>query len=155
MIEREKIIALLSEYIGKTDIFIVDVSIIPGNSIVIIADKPEGISIEECGAINRYVVEKLDKDMEDYELMVSSPGIGSPLKIIQQYLKNKGNTVEVIKQNGVKITGVLNEVSVSNIIVEIIKKVKKEGKKKPEIINEQLDIKMNEIKSTRVLVSFK
>lgn len=156
MIDKNYIGEIISEYIGQNDIFIVEIAVNSANNVSVIVDKPEGITINECGLINRMITEKLEKEKgnEDYELMVSSPGLGTPLKVLQQYMKNIGNTVEVVKKDGMKITGVLSVAAENYIVVEIIRKEKKEGMKRPENIVEQMTIQMNDIKSTKILVSF-
>jgi len=155
MIEKQNIEKIISNHIEGTDIFLVDLKVNPGNVIHIVLDKPEGISIKECTAINRYVVSQLDKDTEDFELEVSSPGLGMPFKVLQQYRKNLGRDVEVILKDGTKIKGKLGRVTNEQIEIEEQKKIRKEGKKRPEQITVITNFAMNEIKSTKLIVSFK
>ncbi len=77
MITNEAIIELVSQYIQGTDIFLVEASVKPGNVIRVHVDRPEGISIDECVKISRHMNEMLDRDVEDYDLQVSSPGLGT------------------------------------------------------------------------------
>jgi ribosome maturation factor RimP len=155
MIDKAVVEDIVQEFIGETDMFLVDISIAPGNVIHIQLDDPKGISIDKCVELNRVVLEKLDREIEDYELQVSSPGIGLPFKVLAQYLKNIGRTVEVLLNDGQKLKGILRNANEEEIEVEVEKKVKLEGKKRPELITESLNIQMNKIKSTKELISFK
>jgi ribosome maturation factor RimP len=155
MIEKATIEEIIRKYIEGTDIFLVDIRLSPGNIIHITLDKPEGITIKECTAINRYVVSQLDKDAENFELEISSPGLGLPFKVFQQYQKNLGRNVEVILKDGIKVKGKLIGASTERIEIEEQKKIRKEGKKKPEYVVAITSYYMNEIKSTKLIVSFK
>ena len=81
MISTEKVRQLVSGILESTDIFEVEVSVKPGNKIVVLVDKLEGITIDECANISRGIEEKLDRNIEDYELEVSSPGLTQPFKV--------------------------------------------------------------------------
>ncbi|TFH28156.1 MAG: ribosome assembly cofactor RimP, partial [Bacteroidia bacterium] len=60
MITTEHITDLVLQYIGGTEIFLVEVLVKPGNVITVHVDMPEGISIDECVKISRYLNESLD-----------------------------------------------------------------------------------------------
>ena len=51
---------------------------------------PEGVTIEECAKVSRIIESGLDREIEDFELEVSSPGLNSPFKVLPQYFKNIG-----------------------------------------------------------------
>ena len=155
MINKSTIEEIIREHITGTDIFIVDITVSPGNIIHLFLDKPDGISINECTAINRHIISRLDKDIEDYELEVSSPGLGLPFKVVQQYQKNLGRDVELVLNNGLKIKGKLIEASHERIEIEEQKKVRGESKKKAELITVITSYLMSEIKSAMLIVSFK
>jgi len=120
------------------------------NRIIILADKNEGITIEECGAIHRHIENSLDRDKEDFELQVSSPGLDTPFMVFEQYLKNEGKKVEVIDNEGSRYTGKLKNVTKGGFELETEIKIK--GKNK-----EVKDVSFNseEIKSTRVILTIK
>jgi ribosome maturation factor RimP len=154
MISTDKVHHIVSDILESTDIFAVDVSVKPGNKIVVLVDKLEGITIDECADISRGIEEKLDRSVEDYELEVSSPGLTLPFKVKQQYFKNIGRNVDVVLKDGQKVTGKLLNMNDNEIIVEIVSKVKAPGAKKPEIIVEQEKIEFSKIKATKVLLNF-
>jgi len=98
MINTERIEKIVKDWTEDKDIFFVALSIGSGNIIKVLLDKPEGITIDECVVISRMIEARLNRDEEDYELQVSSPGLGMPFKVIEQYYKNRGNKIEVITQ---------------------------------------------------------
>lgn len=119
MITTEQIKELVSQYIGGTDIFLVEVLVKPGNAITVHVDRPEGISIEECVKISRYLNENLDREIEDYSLEVSSPGLGGAFRVKQQYEKNLGRDIEVLYTDGIKVTGKLQEVKEDGVVLNV------------------------------------
>jgi ribosome maturation factor RimP len=103
--------------------FLVDVSVVPFNKITILVDSQEGITINQCAVINRKLEVLLDRNKEDFDLVVSSPGLDSDIKVVEQYRKNVGRELEIIMKDNVKLTGVLKHVSGEEIIIEpVIKK---------------------------------
>jgi len=140
MITTEQITDLVEGYIEGTDIFLVEVAVKPGNSITVHVDRPEGISIEECVKISRFMNESLDREVEDYSLEVSSPGLGGAFRVKQQYEKNLGRDIEVLFNDGLKVKGELESVS-DNGIVLIVK-------------GEEEEIGFNEIKKAKAIILF-
>lgn len=110
---------MVEQHIQGTDIFLVEVVVNPGNTIRVHVDRPEGIPIDQCVKISRYLNEKLDRDVEDFSLEVSSPGLGATFKVKQQYDKNTGRDIEVLLQDGVKIEGKLLSVSEEDIVLTV------------------------------------
>ena len=150
MIEKQKIQGLVEEFIKGTGLFLVAVKVSSANRITVLADKNEGITIDECAAIHRHIEKNLDRDKEDFELQVSSPGLDLPFGVIEQYFKNEGKKVEVIDNEGSKYTGKLKNVTTGGFELETEIKIK--GKTK-----ELKDISFNfdQIKSTRVILTIK
>ena len=61
-------------------------------------DKPGGISIDDCQAVSEKISDRLDeKDPieQGYYLEVSSPGLERPLKTERDFIKYKGELVEI------------------------------------------------------------
>ena len=144
---------IVKDWIEDKDIFFVTLSIGSGNTIKLLLDKPEGITIGECALISKMIESKLNRDEEDYELQVSSPGLDMPFRVIEQYYKNRGNEIEVITQDGLKNNGILNKVSDKGIEVGIKLQVK-EGKKK-KITNKNISLDYVQIKSAKTVLAFK
>jgi len=140
MITTESITELIEQHIEGSDIFLVEVLVKPGNAILIHVDRPAGISIDECVKISRFLNESLDRDVEDYSLEVSSPGLGGAFKVKQQYEKNLGRDIEVLYTDGIKVKGKLESLTDNGIIL----KVKGDDE----------EIVFEEIKTAKALISF-
>jgi ribosome maturation factor RimP len=154
MISTENIRNIVDQILENSECFLVEVSVKPGNRIVVFADKLDGITIDECANISREIEKHLNRDVEDYELEVSSPGLTLPFKVKQQYFKNVGKEIEILLNSGSKFTGKLMAMSDTGIEVEVEKKIKISGHKKPEIKKEIEKIEFNNIKSTKVFINF-
>lgn len=150
----ERVKKLVEEKIAdKKDLFLVDVRMLPNNKLIIEVDGDEGISIQECVEISRYVGFHLEEENAievAYNLEVSSPGVGEPLKLERQYIKNIGRNLTIKVKDGLKKEGKLLEVKPTALLIE--ETIKQKGKKAT-IAN--TEINLNEIAETTVLVSFK
>ncbi|MBR5297145.1 MAG: ribosome assembly cofactor RimP [Parabacteroides sp.] len=155
MIDKNIISQLVEEKLASSDNFLVDVVIKPGNLIVIEIDNDEGVCIDDCAELSRYVESHLDREVEDFELEVGSAGITSPFKVLRQYVKNIGNEVEMLLKNGTKLSGVLKDANESGVVVTIEKQVKPEGAKRKITVEEDLSYTFEEIKYTKYLIRFK
>jgi ribosome maturation factor RimP len=150
MIEKQKIQRLVEEYISGTGLFLVYVKVSNANRITVLADKNEGITIDECAAIHRHIENGLDRDKDDFELQVSSPGLDMPFVVIEQYLKNEGRKVEVVDNDGSKFTGRLKNVTEGGFELET--EIKTKGKT---IELKDISFNFEQIKSTRVILTIK
>src|ERR1700739_3646798 len=117
MISEQNIKQLVEGFIKGSDTFLVQARVKPGNKIEVFVDEPNHITIERCREISKHIEANLDRDKEDYELMVSSPGIDEPFKVPAQYQKYKGKQVSVLKTDGGKGIGSL--VDFKNDTIEI------------------------------------
>lgn len=155
VISEKYINQLVEEKIGGTNCFLVDLSVSGSNAITVEIDSADGVKISDCVELSRYIENNLDREEEDFELSVTSAGIGRPFKVFKQYEASLGKEVEVLLNNGEKLIGELKEVSPDEISIGYSKKVKIEGKKKKELVYEQKKLSMGEIKETKIIVSFK
>jgi ribosome maturation factor RimP len=158
MISKEKVISLIDERIKdlQKNIYVVELSISAKNFIRVEIDKIDGsVSVEECVSISRNIEHNLDRDTEDFELTVSSAGLDKPLRHINQYKKYIGRTVQVKPISAPKIEARLTEVREEGITLIHSEKKRLEGKKKKEIVEEEYIFDFNEIKETKIVVSFK
>ena len=155
MIDRNVVSGIVNEWLEDKDYFLVDVSVSPDDKIVVEIDHAEGVWIDDCVELSRFIESKLDREEEDYELEVGSAGIGQPFKVLQQYLIHIGKEVEVLTREGKKLEGVLKDANEENFTVTIQKKVKLEGAKRPKLVDEDVTYTYNDIKYTKYLISFK
>ncbi|WP_342329807.1 ribosome assembly cofactor RimP [Pedobacter sp. FW305-3-2-15-E-R2A2] len=150
----KRVTALVEEKISdRPELFLVEVKMLPNNKLIIHVDGDEGISIQDCAAISRHVGFHLEEENtieKAYNLEVSSPGVGEPLKLQRQYTKNIGRELSV-KLNGGEIKeGKLLSVEDHSITIEA--KVKEKGKK-AQLVETSIDF--SNITETKVLISFK
>ena len=150
MIEKSKIESLIEEFLKDTSLFAVAVKVSSSNRITVLADTMNGITIDECALLHRHIENNLDREKEDFELQVSSPGLDMPFAVISQYYKNEGKMVEVTDTEGSKFTGKIKNVTSGGFELETEVKIK--GKTK-----EIKDVSFNfeQIKSTKVLLTIK
>jgi len=154
MISKDIVKDILVKHIRETAIFLVDITVSSTNKINVEIDSPQGITIEECVSISRAVESGLDREANDFELEVSSPGLTQPFKVFEQYLKNCGQMVETLKRDGHKITGLLRHADTESILLEISTKIKEVGQKRPKTVIQPVSIKLNEIKTTKLALTF-
>ena len=155
MIDRNIVSGIVNEWLEDKEYFLVDVSVSPDDKIVVEIDHAEGVWIDDCVELSRFIESKLDREEEDYELEVGSAGIGQPFKVLKQYLIHIGKEVEVLTRDGKKLEGVLKEANEENMTLTIRKKVKPEGAKRPKMVEEDMTYTYNDIKYTKYLISFK
>lgn len=155
MISKNAIEGFANEWLEDKDYFLVDVTVSTDNRIVVEIDHKEGVWIEDCVELSRFIESHLDRDAEDFELEVGSAGIGQPFKVEQQYINNIGNDVEVLQADGKKVAGVLKSVDGRSFVVVSQEKQKVEGKKRPVLVDVERTFSMDEIKSCKYLLSFK
>jgi len=151
MMKSEKISELCETALTDTQ-FVVDIKINNSNDIYIYIDDFNGLTIEECKRISRFIESQLDRDSEDFSLEVGSPGLSKPFKVDQQYKKAINTIVEVMMNDGEKITGTLSEFNNGAITVTETKKVKIKNKKQE--VQENHIIERNNIKSIKSVISF-
>ena len=149
----DQIHSLVQEKIAGTENFLVEDKVSPSKVIVLI-DHPQGIKIEDCVAVSRFLQEKLDTTdvFEKHELEVGSPGMEEPLKVLQQYIKRLGKNVAVTTFDGMRHTGILLSADANNIQLEETLIVKTGKKKEKQIQNSS--IPFTNIKETKVIFSF-
>ena len=155
MIEKKTVSQIVEEWLERKDYFLVEVTVSPDDKIVVEIDHAEGVWIEDCVELSRFIESKLNREEEDYELEVGSAGIGQPFKVLQQYYNHVGSDVEVLTKDGRKLTGVLKDADEEKFVVAVQKKVKVEGAKRPKLMEEDETFRYDEIKYTKYLISFK
>jgi ribosome maturation factor RimP len=140
----------VKEFIRGTELFLVAVKVSSSNRITVLADKKGGITIDECAMLHRHIEKDLDRDAEDFELQVSSPGLDTPFVVIEQYYRNEGHKVAVVDNEGLKYTGILKNVTKGGFDLETEIKVKGKGK---EI--KDLPFNFDQIKNAKAVLTIK
>lgn len=157
----DRVIELVEEKIAdRPDLFIVSVEMLAVSGVLtILVDGDNGIAIQDCAAISRFVGFQLEEESaieQAYHLEVSSPGIDTPLKFKRQYDKNVGRTLKINTLDGVTREGKLLEVAEDGILIlEDVKPPKAPGEKSKKVISIESFISFEEIKEAKVIISFK
>lgn len=155
MIEVGVVKALVEEWLSGKDYFLTDLTISADDRIVVEIDHKDGVWIEDCVELSRFIESGLDREREDFELEVGSAGIGQPFKVLRQYQIHQGDRVEVLKADGKKLVGILGEADAEGFTLTVTEKVRLEGKKRPELVDRDYRLALSEVKHTKYLIDFK
>ncbi|MDQ3111993.1 MAG: ribosome assembly cofactor RimP [Bacteroidota bacterium] len=145
---------LAEKKLEDTENYLVEVTVSAMNKIRVTIDNFKGISIQECVEVSRFIEEQLDRETEDYELEVSSPGLDQPFKVLQQYKKYTGREVEVKFADGQKAEGKLISANKKEIEIEQTAKEKVDGKKGKQLVTKNISIPFEQIKETKIIIKF-
>ncbi|MCX6225865.1 MAG: ribosome assembly cofactor RimP [Bacteroidia bacterium] len=155
MIERKQIEDIVRESLKETGAFLVDVIVSRSNVVQVFIDHNDGISLDDCAGLHRIIEDQFDREQEDFELQVSSPGLGQPIRVFPQYLKALGQKLEIVSQDGDIIKGILLEarpVEAGKDAELVVRQTATKRKPAPE---EPIVIQVNRIKTARVEIDFK
>jgi ribosome maturation factor RimP len=152
MYRRDDIAALIIRMLENSTFFLVDVSVSQQNRISVAVDSMQGITIYECAEISRKIEALLNREAEDYELEVSSPGLTQPFKVIEQYRKHIGKEIEILRKDGQKLKGILTSLATNGINLQAQQTIKEGGKKKRILADEFIEFEI--IKHTKLVIKF-
>ena len=152
MIQKELIASLVEQKTESTRYFLVDVSVSKDNVITVEIDADEGVDIDFCVELSRFIESNLDRESEDFELNVGSAGLTSPFKVLRQYQKNIGQQVEVLAADGRKHKGELVSVDNDTFSIDETLMLRKEGDKRKKPYTETLTFNYTEIKQTKLIL---
>ena len=155
MIDKQQVIDLTNEWLADKEYFLVDVVISKDDKITVEIDHAEGVWIEDCADLSRHIESGLNGEADDYELEVGSAGLGQPFKVVQQYQNHIGLEVEVLTKDGKKLKGIMKEANEENFTITISKKEKKEGCKRPQLVEEDIVFPYDGVKYTKYIINFK
>ena len=140
----------------KDEHFLIDISVSVNNQIQVFIDSKEGLPIKECISYSRLIENHFDREVEDYELSVSSGGLDLPFTVLAQFEKNLNKEVELITKEGKKYQGILIDFNEEQVVLETEVKEIPEGKKRKELVKKEVSFKKElEIKSIKPFFSFK
>lgn len=125
MITEKQILELIETHFVGTDLFAVEVKVKQGNRIFVFIDSDTNVTIAQCVGLSRFIEKHFDREIEDFELNVSSSGLDQPYKLVRQYIKNIGREVAVVMKDKRRIEGRLLEADAEGINVLETVKVKK------------------------------
>ena len=151
MIDKNLVKEIVGEWLTDKDYFLVDVEVSHDNRVVVEIDHADGVWIEDCVELSRFIEDRLNRDDEDFELEVGSAGLGQPFKVAQQYVNHIGKEVEVLTLDGKKLKGILKSVDGEQFVVTVGGKVGAEGKKRPELQQKDYSFEMTGVKYCKYL----
>ena len=119
MIDSNSVRAIVDGWLEGKEYFLVDLTVSADNQITVEIDHREGVWIEDCVALSRYIESRLSREQEDYGLEVGSAGIAQPFKVMQQWLNHVGRQVELHLTDGKRLTGTLLAVDQEQLQIEV------------------------------------
>jgi len=154
MIDKAIVQKLVEEMLDDK-MFLVEITVNQRNVINVFVDSYDGLTIEQCISISRHVEHSFDREEEDFELQVSSPGLSEKFKVKEQFYKYIGREIEVVTVSDVERDVVILTATEEEIILETSARELLEGQKKKQLVVKQHHLKYNEIKSAKAVISFK
>ena len=155
MIDKSFVKSLVEQWLEGKDYFLTDLTISTDDRIVVEIDHEEGVWIEDCVELSRYIESHLDREQEDFELEVGSAGIGQPFKVLRQYEIHQGERGEVLTTESKKLQGTLGGVTPEGFTLTIEEKVREEGAKRPKLVEREVPFSFDQVKSTKYVIDFK
>ena len=159
MVNKEEIINITNTILKEenslfsdSQLFLVDVKVSSDNRITIFLDSLEGVKISDCAILSRKIEEKLDREHEDFDLIVSSAGLDQGLIVVEQYKKNIGKHLKILSSDGERYKAELIKVSETGIVVKL--ENKKSKKKSSPGIEEIIKFDFDQIKEAKVIITF-
>ncbi len=156
MIDKQIVASIAEEWLKTVqDYFLVSVAVTPDNVVSVEIDHPEGVWIDDCVSLSKFIESKLDREVEDYELEVGSAGIGQPFKVLQQYINHIGQEVEVLPKTGAKVKGILTAADDEGFVIETQKKMTVEGSKRAKLVDVEVRYVHSEVKYVKNVINIK
>ena len=155
MIDVKTVTEIAERHLEGSDIYVVECKISPMGEIELLIDSDTAVKLEDCAALNRAIEAELDREVEDYSLMVASAGIGTELKLLRQYNKIIGSSVEVLLKDGIKLLAKLNSADEAGIAISYEEKQTVEGKKRKVTVEVTKNYAWEDIKYVKEYLDFK
>ena len=155
MIDSNSVRAIVDGWLEGKEYFLVDLTVSADNQITVEIDHREGVWIEDCVALSRYIESRLSREEEDYGLEVGSAGIAQPFKVMQQWLNHVGRQVELRLTDGKRLTGKLLAVDQEQLQIEVEVRVKPEGAKRPRNERQTLTLQRTQVAEARAVIDLR
>ena len=151
MIVEKYIRKLVEAELKGSDNFVVEVLIRSGNRIFVFIDSDTEVIVDDCVSLSRHIEGQLDRDEEDFELMVSSAGLDKPFSQLRQYRKYLNKKVDIQLNENEKITAILTDISEEEIA---FKKLTRKQKSKAAVESPEQRLPLSDIKETKPAIHF-
>lgn len=153
MIKQENIQVLIKDALEERGLFLVEVVAATSGKITVYIDSMNAVTIDDCAVISRLIEKGLDRDEQDYELEVSSPGQERSLILPLQYKKNLGKKVNVLRKDGIRLQGILRNFKGNSVTIESEHMVKNANSAKKKKISKITEVGIDQIKKAEINVS--
>ncbi|MCO5725641.1 ribosome assembly cofactor RimP [Robiginitalea marina] len=137
----------------RPDLFPVSLKVGADQSIRIILDGDQGVSLKDCIDISRAVEHHLDREQYDFSLEVSSAGATAPLELPRQYRKNLGRTLQV-RSGDAEWEGTLEKVDDQQITLCWKAREPKPVGKGKHTVRKEAVIPFSDIEQAKVVIKF-
>ncbi|QQS49823.1 MAG: ribosome assembly cofactor RimP [Bacteroidota bacterium] len=154
MISKDKIHSLIAGKLSEGDYFVVSLDVTSANRIRLVVDSMSGITIEECVQFSRLIEHNLDREVEDFSLEVTSPGLSSSLLVKEQYKRNIGRELDIQLKSGSKLKGLVLSTNEEGVTLECEVKVKIDGSNRKQTVKQEQTINYTDIVSAFVIIKF-
>ncbi len=160
MISKDELFKIADELAQEKGLFVTEILISGGGDIEVVVDSMERVALNDCAKLSKQIEGVLDEKGLDFSLMLASAGIGSPLSDHRQFAKLTGRMVEVVKKDGLKLSGELKQAQVNEslegvITVSYMAKEAVEGKKRKVEVQKEEVLDMSSVKSVCELLEIK
>lgn len=151
---KEKVSELVNAGLeGKPDVFLIDLTITEAFKIIVTLDGDNGVTLQDCIDVSRAIENNLDREEQDFSLEVASGGVSAPLKLVRQYKKNIGRTLQVKTANEI-ITAALVDANDDFITLTWTVREPKEIGKGKVTVEKRLELPYADIKEAIVTITF-
>ncbi|HBB81351.1 MAG TPA: ribosome assembly cofactor RimP [Cryomorphaceae bacterium] len=133
--------------VEENNAFLVELEVKPNNVIIAFIDSDEGLNMDQIKMINRRMEAEFDREIEDFNLTISSPDLNRPLRTLRQYKKNIGRFLKV-KFSDREEEGELLEVTEEYIVLSV-------PQQKKSAPNQELKIDFSDLTEAKVAIRFK
>lgn len=152
--DHKKIKDLVDEALTLNEsLFLIDLIISENNKIQVTVDGDNGVPLSECIRISRNVEHNLDREEEDFSLVVTTPDISHPLKEKRQYVKNINRILKVTTAED-KLEGTLVEADDEKIVLNWKAREPKPIGKGKVTVQKSATLTYKEIKEAKVKIVF-
>jgi ribosome maturation factor RimP len=144
--EASKVNEAINLALAAHEAYLVELEMLPGNNINIFVDVDGGIKVNQLKLISRAIEAALDREVEDFALTVSSPGLDRPFRVHRQFVNNVGRWLKVKTKAGEALIGELTVVTDTALTLNIPGKKKKDSAIDREIAFEEIEESKIEIR---------
>lgn len=151
---KDKVEMLLKDALKKDEsLFLIDFSMSSDNTIKVVIDGDQGVSLQDCMKVSRAIEHNLDRDDEDFSLEVTSSGAASPIHMPRQYKKNIGRKLKVRTKEDTYEGNLVETLENGIVLTWKAREPKPIGKGKI-TVQKKKEINFSEIEEAKVILKF-